>query len=127
MTRPLPAPRVAWLSLKIAPPNVPFWVGVLCFLPFAAASWAGAGPPAALVSVSVPWSASITVFFGICVSSVNGMKWPFTLTSTSPLTSEMLKLLPSVGDPGAGAFAVVNVTSGPNVVPAALVATSLTW
>ncbi len=104
VTRPLPAPPVAWLILKIAPPNVPFWVGVLCFLPFAAASRAPDGPSAAVVSDSVPWSASITVFFGICVSSVSGMNTPLTLISTTPLTSETLNVLPSVGEPGAGAW-----------------------
>ena len=55
------------------------------------------------------------------------MNTPLILTSTRPLTSETLNVLPSIGEPGAGAFAVVNVTSGPNVVPAALVATSRTW
>ena len=38
----------------------------------------------------------------------------------------MLNVLPSVGAPGAGAIAVVNVTSCPNVVPALFVATSRT-
>jgi hypothetical protein len=38
-----------------------------------------------------------------------------------------LNVLPSVGEPGAGSFPVVNVTSGPNVVPAEFVATSRTW
>ena len=52
----------------------------------------------------MPWSASITVFFGICVSSVSGMNTPLTLTSTTPLTSEMLNVLPSVGEPGGGSF-----------------------
>ena len=45
-------------------------------------------------------------------------------TSTTPLTSETSNVLPSVGEPGAGSFPVVNVTSGPNVVPALFVATS---
>ena len=80
-----------------------------------------------MVRESVPWSALITVFLGICVSSVSGMNTPWILTSTTPLTSEMLNVLPSVGAPGAGAFEVVNGTSGPNVVPAEFVATRRTW
>ena len=75
----------------------------------------------------MPWSALITVFLGICVSSVSGTNTPWILTSTTPLTSETLNVLPSVGEPGAGRFPVVNVTSGPNVVPALFVATSRTW
>ena len=80
-----------------------------------------------MVSLSVPWSALITVFLGICVSSVSGMNLPFTSLRTTPLTSEMLNVLPSVGEPGGGNFPVVNVTSGPNDVPAEFVATSRTW
>ncbi len=38
----------------------------------------------------------------------------------------MVNVLPSVGAPGAGAAAVVNVTSCPNLVPAPLVATRRT-
>ena len=80
-----------------------------------------------MISESVPWSALISVFVGICVSSVSGMNLPWILTSTSPLTRETLNVLPSAGEPGAGALAVVNVMSGPNVVPPAFVATSRTW
>ena len=47
-------------------------------------------------------------------------------TSTSPDTGWMLNVVPSVGAPGAGAIAVVNVMSCPSVVPAVLVATSRT-
>jgi hypothetical protein len=46
--------------------------------------------------------------------------------NTSPLTGAALTVLPSTGGGGAGSFAVVNVSSGPNVVPALLAATSRT-
>ena len=69
----------------------------------------------------------MTVFLGICDSSVNGTNTPWIFTSTTPLTSAMLKVFPRVGEPGAGSFAVVNVMSGPNVVPALFVATKRTW
>ncbi len=80
-----------------------------------------------MISESVPWSALISVFFGICVSSVRGMNLPWILTSTSPLTVETLNVLPSVGEPGVGPWLVVNVMSGPNVVPFLLVATMRAW
>ena len=69
----------------------------------------------------------MTVFLGICDSSVNGTNTPWIFTSTIPLTGEMSKVFPRVGEPGAGNDDVVNVTSGPNVVPALFVATSRTW
>ena len=75
----------------------------------------------------MPWSALITVFLGICVSSVSGMNTPWILISTRPLTVETLNVLPSVGEPGVRPWVVVNVMSGPNVVPAAFVATRRTW
>ena len=126
------APPVDWLILKIAPPKLPFCVAVfelpLCFLPLAAAVSAAGWPPGtAEVSDSVPCSALITVFFGICVSSVSGTNTPWILTSTSPLTVETLNVFPSVGEPGVPPCVVVNVMSGPNVVPAAFDATSRTW
>ena len=92
------------MILKIAPPKLPFWVTVLPFLPFfpfAATSAVGwEHPRRALVSAKVPCSALITVFLGICVSSVSGTNTPWTLTSTSPLTVETLNVLPSVGELG---------------------------
>ena len=81
----------------------------------------------AVTSDNVPWSALITVFFGICVSSVSGMNTPWTLISTSPLTVETLNVLPSVGAPGVGPWLVVNVMSGPYVVPFLLVAANRAW
>ena len=47
--------------------------------------------------------------------------------STSPDTGSILKVWPSVGGPGVGPMAVVNVTSWPKVVPALFVATNRTW
>ena len=101
----------------------------LPFLPLAATSAAGWEPPAAaVVSESVPWIALITVFLGIWRSWVSGTNMPWSLTSTRPLTGEMLNVLPSVGRAGQSPpCLVVNVTSGPNVVPLPLVATSRTW
>src|SRR5690349_18423311 len=56
------------------------------------------------------------------------MNWPFgALMNTVPETGLTSPLCPGTGGGGAGAAAVVKVWSGPNVVPAALVATSLTW
>ena len=69
----------------------------------------------------------MTVFFGIWVSSVSGTNTPLILISTMPLTGARLNVLPSVGEPGVAPWLVVNVTSGPNVVPALFVAASLTW
>src|ERR1700733_9945004 len=103
LTSPLFAPRVAWVSLKIAPPKLPVCV-LIFFFPLAAASCAGLDPPGrAVVSLIVPWSASITVLVGICVSSVRGTNTPWIFTSTSPLTTDTLNVLPSVGGLGAGA------------------------
>ena len=79
-----------------------------------------------MVSDNVPWIALITVFLGIWVSSVSGMNLPWILTKMRPLTVEMLNVLPSVGEPGVAPCLVVNVMSGPNVVPLPLVATSRT-
>ena len=79
-----------------------------------------------MISDSVPWIALISVFFGICVSSVSGMNLPWILTSTSPLTFEMLNVLPSAGAPGVAPWLVVNVMSGPKVVPLPFVATRRT-
>ena len=63
---------------------------------------------------------------GILVSSVSGMKTPWTSISTRPV-DDTLNVLPSPGAPGAGPRSVVNVMSGPYVVPAVFVATSRTW
>ena len=53
-----------------------------------------------MISERVPWIALISVFFGICVSSVSGMNLPWILTRTRPLTVDTLNVLPSVGEPG---------------------------
>ena len=78
-----------------------------------------------MVSFSVPCSALTTVPAGILRSSVSGTNLPCNLIRTSPL-ADTLKDLPRLGAFGAGSFLVVNVTSGPKVVPALLVATSRT-
>ena len=62
---PLPAPLVAWVILKIAPPNVPDCVLTFFFLPLAAASRACTAGRA-VVRFSVPCRALITVLAGIC-------------------------------------------------------------
>ncbi len=49
------------------------------------------------------------------------------LDQDSPLTVETLNVFPSVGAPGTGPWFVVNVMSGPNVVPFLFVATSRAW
>ena len=64
---------------------------------------------------------------GICRTSVIGMNLPLISTNTSPLTGSALNDPPSFGGGGGGSSLVVNVASGPNVVPALLVATSRTW
>ena len=64
---------------------------------------------------------------GISRTSVSGTNLPLISTSTSPLTGWALKDPPSFGGDGGGSVLVVNVASGPNVVPALLVATSRTW
>ena len=64
--------------------------------------------------------------FLILVSSVTGMKTPLTSISTSPV-DDTLNVLPRPGAPGTGPRSVLNVMSGPSVVPAAFVATSRTW
>ena len=62
------------------------------------------------------------------MAPVSGMNWPCAvLMNTLPDTGLTSSLWPSTGGGGAGAAAVVNVWSGPNVVPAALTATSRTW
>ncbi len=68
----------------------------------------------------------MTVFFGIWVASVSGMNLPWILISTSPLTGARLNVLPRVGALGVAPWFVVNVMSGPNVVPLPFVATSRT-
>ena len=78
-----------------------------------------------MFSVSVPCSALITAPLGILLSWVSGTNLPLTWISTSPVAAPVNDL-PSAGWEGAAAFVVVNVTSGPNVVPALLVATSRT-
>ena len=112
VTRPLSGPERSWVSLKIAPPNVPCWV-----LPLF---------PVDVISSSEPWRASIWEPEGIWSRPVSGTNLPLILISTKPLTGVMLNVLPTVGALGAGAASVVNVTSGPNVVPSLLVATSRT-
>ena len=79
-----------------------------------------------MLIVSVPFSALITAPLGIFVSSVIGTNLPLISIRTKPV-AEPVNDLPSVGGAGAGALAVVNVTSGPLVVPALLVATRRTW
>ena len=101
------------------------WLVLLAVL--AAASWAPDGPPpAAVISWSVPCSALIRTFCGICRNWVKGTNTPLILTRTTPLTGAILNVWPRVGWLGGGAGLVVNVVSGPNVVPALLDAISLT-
>jgi hypothetical protein len=106
-------PLWAWVSLKIAPPNVPCWV-----LPF----W-----PVDVINSSEPWRASICAPEGICSAPVSGTNFPLILISTNPLTGVTFTVLPRIGALGAGAAAVVKVASGPAVVPALLLATNRTW
>ena len=47
--------------------------------------------------------------------------------NTVPVTGAAFWVFPSTGGAGAGACGVVNVWSGPKVVPSLLVATSRTW
>ena len=83
----------------------------------------GAAP--AVFIVSVPCSALMIAPLGILVSSVIGTNLPLISIRTSPV-AEPVNDLPSDGGAGAGAFGVVNVMSGPFVVPALLVATRRT-
>ena len=106
---------------------MPFCVLVLGFLAFFfAAIVACCTAGNAVVSDSVPCSALMIVPLGILVSSVSGMKTPCTSINTRPV-DDTLNVLPSPGAPGTGPRSVLNVMSGPFVVPAALVATRRTW
>ena len=49
------------------------------------------------------------------------------MTNTKPDTGTALTVLPSFGGGGGGSALVINVWSGPKVVPALLLATSRTW
>src|SRR5690349_18785669 len=106
-------PLRAWVTLKIAPPNVPDWVLALAggFLPFAAASCAPPEPPGrAVVMASVPFRASTTVPDEIRAAPVSGRNCPFgPLMNTLPDTGLTSSLWPRTGGGGAGAWAVVNV------------------
>ena len=84
-------------------------------------------PPADVISATVPCSALMIAPLGICRTSVIGMNLPLISTNTSPLTGSALNDPPSFGGGGGGSSFVVNVASGPNVMPALLVATSRTW
>ena len=75
----------------------------------------------------MPCRASITAPAGICLSWVSGTSLPLIWISTTPWVGLTSNDLVTVGAPGAGAGGVVKVASGPNVVPALLVATSRTW
>ncbi len=65
------------------------------------------------------------MFLGICSQLGERDELPVQPIRMTPLTGAMLNVLPRVGDPGGAVFFVVKATSGPAVVPAALVATSL--
>ena len=113
VVRPRLAPARAWVNLKIAPPNTP-----VCGLwPLAAAA----------ISCNEPFRASTTAPDGSFWPSVNGTSFVPTSTNTLPLTGLAFTLWPSTGGRGAGSAGVVNVWSGPKVVPVALVATRREW
>ena len=109
------------MTLKTAPPKVAVWVLAPRFLAFFFVVAGGA----AVVSDSVPWSALTSVPAETLRNSVSGTNLPCNLIRTRPF-AETLKDLPRLGALGFGSFLVMNVTSGPNVVPALLVATRRT-
>ncbi len=82
---------------------------------------------AAAVSWRDPLRASITAPEGSCWPSVSGTSFVPTRMNTWPLTGLAFTLCPSTGAGGAGSGGVVNVWSGPKVLPVALVATRRTW
>ena len=95
-------------------------------LPFLAASVAcWVAPGAAVFSVSVPCSALITAPLGILLKLRQRHELAIDLDQHQA-GRRHVNDLPSAGCGGAAALVVVNVTSGPNVVPALLVATSRT-
>src|SRR6185312_296579 len=119
---PLLAPLRPWVTLKTAPPKPAVWVLAPLFLVLLFAVPLGA----AVVSFSVPCSALTTVPAGLSRNSVRGTNLPRNLIRPSPLADDTLKDFPRLGAFGVGSFLVVNLTSGPRVVPALLVATSRT-
>ena len=61
------------------------------------------------------------------MAPVSGTNFPLTRMNVLPLTGAAFWVWPSTGGGGAAALGVVNVWSGPLVVPALLVATIRTW